>query len=145
MFKLSEKNAEELAQERLAANLPFFLEAFKIKASVVDVGEEAARICHEFVFPMTSTTLAIILGFHTPHSVSYAEQWDTYCNFCIKGMANFYIPFIDDSVSDVVYQGAPTSYVKVHKSKVYPSGRLIKRVIPQDVVDRLKEKANASS
>jgi hypothetical protein len=143
MPELSEEELEAQALDRLLRNIPFFREAFKIVNIATDLDEVAERISREYAFPTSANTLATILGIHTPHLISHVAQWDAYCNYCIKAMGNFYIPFVDDGTVDVIFRGEPTGYVQILSSKVYPSGRTMKRILPEDVVRAFKVQANA--
>jgi len=143
MPELSEEELEAQALDRLLRNVPFFREAFKIVNIATDLDEVAERISREYAFPTSANTLAIILGIHTPHLVSHVQQWDAYCNYCIRAMGNFYIPFVDDGIADVIFRDKPTGYVMILASKVYPSGRTMKRILPEDIVKAFRAQANA--
>lgn len=139
MLRLSKEALEERARNNLTANLPFLMQAFKLTDRTFDLDEACERITREHSIQLTSGTLALILGVHTDQ-VTAVQQWDAYVNLCLRIFTNCYIPFIGDATEEIARVPTQTDYVRIGRSKVYPSGLLAKRVIPEDIVKALKEK-----
>lgn len=139
MLKLSKEALEERAQKNLTSNLPFLCHAFKITQRTFDLDEVCERVAREFSIQTTPGTLALILGVHADQTTA-VQQWDAYVNFCLRILNNCYIPFIGDVTEEIARVPTQTDYVRIGRSKIYPSGMLAKRVIPEDVVKELKER-----
>lgn len=139
MLRLSKEALEERARNSLTANLPFLMQAFKLTSRTFDLDEACERINREHSIQLTSGTLALILGVNADQ-VTAVQQWDAYVNLCLRIFTNCYIPFIGDVTEEIPRVPTQTDYVLIGRSKVYPSGLLAKRVIPEDIVKALKEK-----
>lgn len=139
MLKLSKEALEERAQKALVANLPFLCHAFKITQRTFDLDEVCERVARDYRIQTTAGTLALILGVHADQTTA-VQQWAAYVNFCLRILNNCYIPFIGDVTEEIARVPTQTDYVRIGRSKIYPSGMLAKRVIPEDVVKELKER-----
>lgn len=139
MLRLSKEALEERAQNSLIANLPFLCQAFRINQRTFDLDEVVTRVTQEFNIQLTTGTLALILGVHADQQTA-VQQWDAYIKLCYRILNSCYIPFIGDITEDITGAEIKSDFVRISKSKVYPSGMLGKRVIPEDIVVALKEK-----
>lgn len=139
MLKLSKEALEERAQKALVANLPFLCQVFKITQRTFDLDEVCDRVARDYRIQTTTGTLALILGVHADQTTA-VQQWDAYVNFCLRILNTCYIPFIGDITEDITGNEVKSDFVRISKSKIYPSGMLGKRVIPEDVVKELKER-----
>ena len=139
MLKLSKEALEERARNNLTANLPFLMQAFKITDRTFDLDEVCERVAREYSIQTTTGTLALVLGVHADQ-VTAIQQWDAYVNFCLRILNNCYIPFIGDVTEEIARVPTQTDYVRIGRSKVYPSGMLARRIIPEEIVKELKEK-----
>lgn len=143
MLKLSKEALEERAQKALVANLPFLMHAFKITPRTFDLDEVCERMAREYRIQTTAGTLALILGVHADQ-VAATQQWEAYVNFCVRILNTCYIPFIGDVTEEIARFPTQADYIRIGRSKVYPSGMLAKRIIPEEVVKELKERERLS-
>lgn len=143
MLRLSEEALEERARNSLIANLPFLMHAFKITPKTFDLDEVCERIAREYHIQTTTGTLALILGVHADQ-VTATQQWEAYVNFCVRILNICYIPFIGDVTEEIARLPTQTDFVRIGRSRVYPSGMLVRRIIPEDIVKELKEKERLS-
>ncbi len=136
---------KRFAKKRLEEDLPFFialLESIGVKGKPCE--EISQAIVDNWNIIFTDQTIGIILGAFSESDITLEHRSDVYGRLCMKFYeSSLYIPLFEDKIADIHGEYPPgEGLIVLVKSRVYPTGRILKSLLPKETIIKIKEQIN---